>query len=283
MTRTNRSFNNRTELAAEYTGDYFTLRVIDYWRLGYQNSKGKREARNVLTAFAMMNYIFLMDLVIKHLYLHLGEIVAGHKKSPETSITYQIGYISLIELGQRILESIMPKTSYNPERPLPIVEGKTFVRRVSGYTKEECSELRVQFKDVIRKLYKHLDSKTKCSLNRGGRLWIDRDETELFVPLDEYLSMCDVCNKKVCSCDEETPSASAQDSESLQVLATEIRTATISFGEQAVKIAHVLLENGVSQLSQLFLLKPSEFESLVQKLQLNTIQVQKIREVSGRL
>lgn len=189
MSRTNRSFNNRTELAAEHTGDYFTPRLIEYWRLCYQNSKGKKEARNVLTAFAMMNYIFLMDLVIKHLYLHLGEIVAGHKKSPETSITYQIGYISLIELGQRILESIMPKTSYNSKRELPVVEGKTFVCRVSGYTEEECSELRVQFKDVIRKLYVYLDTETKLSLNRGGRLWFDDHDTALFIPLDEYLSM----------------------------------------------------------------------------------------------
>jgi hypothetical protein len=279
--RTNLSFDRRLKRASEDTGGYFIPEMMKYWKLCYQCSIRKQDARNVLNAFAMMNYIFLMDLVIKHLFLHLSEIVQGIK-SPEGSITYYVRYISLIEFGQRILESIMPETSYNPKRPLPVVKGKTFVHRVSGYTEEECSELRVQFKDVLRKLYEHLDSKTRESLNANAdeKFWFNSSDTALFIPLDEYLSMCDVCNKKVCTCDEETPSEPVQASDPLQALATELIDAKISFREQAHQIASVLLENGVFELSNLSVLKPSEFDSLVETLHLNTIQVQKLHVAS---
>ena len=142
--RTNKSFFKRLKEAKEETGDYFTPRLMDYWGLCYLTSIRKKDARKVLTAFAMMNYIFLMDLVIKHLLIHHREIVQDIE-SPERSITSYIGYISLIEFGQRILESIMPKTSYDSKKELPVDEGKTFVRRVSGYTEDECIELRIRF------------------------------------------------------------------------------------------------------------------------------------------
>jgi len=272
--RTNSSFDRRLKKASEDTSD-FTIRLIKYWKLCYQTSDRKKDARKVLNAFAMMNYIFLMNLVIKHLFQHLSEIVQDIK-SQEGSITYQVGYIYLIELGQRILESIMPKTSYDPERPLPNDPDKTFVPRVSGYTEEECIELRVQFKDVLRKLYEHLDSKTKCSLNRGGRLWIDCDDTALFIPLDEYLSMCDICNEEVCSCDEETPSDPVQASDPLQALATELTKATISFGPKAEQFACKFLGKGIFQLSDLSCFGEETFASIVKEIGLNEVQVLKL-------
>jgi hypothetical protein len=93
---------------------------------------------------------------------------------------------------------------------------------------------------------------------------------------------CTECGGECPIFQEPTHSAPAQDSDPIQSLTTELTTATISLGKPAQAIAKRLLEEGVSQLSKLLLLKPSEFESLVQKLQLNTIQVQKLREVSGR-
>jgi DNA-directed RNA polymerase subunit RPC12/RpoP len=79
------------------------------------------------------------------------------------------------------------------------------------------------------------------------------------------------------------PTSSAQASDSLQALKTELITAQVSVGETAQKLANVLLENGVFQLSELSVLTQHEFELLIQKLQLNRLQVQKIREASGRL
>ena len=92
---------------------------------------------------------------------------------------------------------------------------------------------------------------------------------------------CTECGGKCPIFQEPTHSDPTQASDP-QLLTIELTTATISFGEQTVKIAHVLLENGVSQLSELSVLNQSEFESLVQKLQLNTLQVQKLRVASGR-
>jgi hypothetical protein len=84
----------------------------------------------------------------------------------------------------------------------------------------------------------------------------------------------------------QTLPAHAQASVFVQALITEITNATISFGEPAQDIACVLLENGVSKLSELLVLKQREFESLlellIEKFQLNVIQVRKIREASGR-
>lgn len=68
----------------------------------------------------------------------------------------------------------------------------------------------------------------------------------------------------------------------LQALATELIDAKISFGEPAQKLANVLLENGVFQLSNMSVLNQSEFESLVQKLPLNPLQVEKLRVASRR-
>lgn len=111
---------------------------------------------------------------------------------------------------------------------------------------------------------------------------------------------CDTCQKRVnhlglwrsaviCTgCGGECPvfleptTAPARASDPLQALATELIDAKISFGEKAQEIAQKLLENGVSQLSDLLDLNQSVFESLVQELRLNAIQVQKIRVASGR-
>ena len=84
-----------------------------------------------------------------------------------------------------------------------------------------------------------------------------------------------------CPIFREPPPAPAQVSDP-QSLATELIDAKISFGERAHQIETVLLENGVFQLSQLVILNQGEFDSLVEKLQLNTIQVQKLCVASGR-
>jgi len=87
---------------------------------------------------------------------------------------------------------------------------------------------------------------------------------------------CTECGGECPIFQEPTPSAPAQDSDHLQALASQLTTATISFGKLAEKIASVLLENGVFELSNLSVLKPSEFDSVVQKLQLNELQLQKL-------
>lgn len=277
--RINSSFFRRLKKAKEYTGDYFTPRLMDYWQLCYQTSKPKNGARKVLNAFARMDYDYLMNCIIEHLSIHLREKQLAITPKPFESITYCISYISLIDFGQMILERFMLIKRVVKE--LPVEPDKTFDHRISEYTDDQQRRLRISFKNVIREMYQFIDKQTLHSLNDGG-FWIDGDDTSLLIKLDKYLSMCDDCNKDVCSCEEENPSDPAQASEAFQPLATEITTATISFGAKAQEIAQMLLENGVSQLSDISVLNQSEFESLVQNLKLNTLQLQRLRVASGR-
>jgi hypothetical protein len=380
--RRNNSFETRLKKAMEYTGDYFTPRLMNYWELCYLTSKTKKNARCVLTAFARIDYIFLMNCVIEHLSIHLKEIEISIKPKPCMSITYFISYISLIDFGQTILERLM--RIEHQVRELPVVSGKTFVHRISDFSDEVRGRLRIRFKDVLRKMCCHIDSKARHSLNNGG-FFIDGDDTRLLIPLDKYLSMCDACNREVCSCSQftsidgvslgnvmldlsncsismiinfhfdkliflrygilngihkiptdsftqeiiniltknqdlmrflwetcdtcqkrvnhlgiwrtgvkctecggecpvflEPTTSPAHASDSLQALETELIKAKISIGEPVQKLANVLLENGVFQLYDLSVLEQSEFESLVQKLELNTLQLRKLRVASGR-
>ena len=111
---------------------------------------------------------------------------------------------------------------------------------------------------------------------------------------------CDTCQKRVdhlglwrtavrctecggeCPIFREPPPAPAQASDPLQALATQISTAQISFEGRALELANVLLENGIFQLSDLSVLSPSEFDLIVQKLELNTLQLQRLIIPSGR-
>lgn len=296
--RTNRSFNRRLKKASECTGDYFTPRMMGYWNLCYQASETKKYSRQVLKAFAMMDYNFLMNCIIEHLSIHLREMKLSIKPDPWMSITPYISYVDLIDFGQMILERFMQIQHDVGE--LPVIPGKTFVHRFSGYTDEERGRLRIRFKNVIREMYNHIDQQTLHSLNEGS-FWIGGDDKQLLIPLDKYLSMCDACNKEVCSCSQftsvkctecggecpvflepTTAPAPAQASDPLQALASQLITAKISFEERALELANVLLQNGVFQLSDLSDLKQHEFESLVQKLQLNTLQVKNLSNASGR-
>jgi hypothetical protein len=102
---------------------------------------------------------------------------------------------------------------------------------------------------------------------------------------------CDTCQKRVnhlgiwrtavrCTeCGGECPivleptASPAQASDPVRALATELIDATISFGERAEKIARMFLQNGVSQLSQLSVLGEETFNSIVEMIGLNELQV----------
>ena len=102
---------------------------------------------------------------------------------------------------------------------------------------------------------------------------------------------CDTCHKRVnhlgiwrtavrCTeCGGELPivleptASPAQASDPVRALATELIDAKISFGERAEKIARMFLQNGVSQLSQLSVLGEETFNSIVEMIGLNELQV----------
>ena len=216
--------------------------------------------------------------------------------------------IEILELGQLFVELFLPR----------ILSDFEYINRLNdaGISDEAGHKAIIDFLLVRRKTF--LSSQGLVDVEvKFKEFFRDGYETGFFCKvLREFISSnpnictflwyhCDICGKKIKNdtVNDETractdcggpcvllpeltpsprPTSPAQASDSLQALATEITTAKISFGEPAQKIANVLLENGVSQLSELSVLNQSEFESLVQKLQLNTLQLQKLRVASGR-
>lgn len=164
------------------------------------------------------------------------------------------------------------------------------VRRKTFLSCQELVDVEVKFKEFFRDGYETgffcevLREFISSNPNICTFLWYHCDICGKKIQSDtvnDEIRACTECGGE-CPIFREPPPAPAQASDPLQSLATEITTAKISFGEEAQEIAFVLLKNGVFQLSNLSILEQSEFESLVQKLQLNTLQVQNLRVASGR-
>lgn len=215
--------------------------------------------------------------------------------------------MEVLELGQLFVELFLPRNLSDFEYVSRLNDAgisdeaghkaiiDLLVRRKTFLSCQELVDVEVKFKEFFR----------------------DRYETGFFCEvLREFISSnpnictflwyhCDICGKKIQShtVNDEIracthcggpcvllpeltpaprPTSPAQASDPLQSLATEITTAQISFGKQAQEIAQKLLENGVFQLSDLSSLQQHELDSLVQKLNLNSVQCQKLRVASRR-
>ena len=217
---------------------------------------------------------------------------------------------AILKVAIFILQELIPPVSVNDEERY-----KLHLRDIGICDEKSVEKLAYERRRDIDEL-RHLSSKIKAFFRNGmlNKLSVPPKPKAFHQDVFNSLSAnesfmrflwntCDTCQKKIdhlgiwrtevrCTgCGGEcpilpaptaTPRPTPHDPASTHALATKLTSAEISLGEPAQVIAKRLLEEGVSQLSQLLLLKPSEFESLVQKLQLNTIQVQKLREVSGR-
>lgn len=164
------------------------------------------------------------------------------------------------------------------------------VRRKTFLSCQELVDVEVKFKEFFRDGYEtgffceDLQEFISSNPNICTFLWYHCDICGNKIQTDrvnDEIRACTHCGGPCILLPELTPSP-AQASDSLQSLATELINAKISFGEPVQKIANVLLDNGVFQLSELSVLNQSEFESIVQELQLNSIQVQKLSNASGR-
>lgn len=83
---------------------------------------------------------------------------------------------------------------------------------------------------------------------------------------------CDTC-KGPCST---VSGPSKTPTSDINSLATEIESCKISVGERAIEIAQLLMRDGVFHLSDLRRLNEQEFSSTIEKLKLNSLQVQKL-------
>jgi hypothetical protein len=205
---------------------------------------------------------------------------------------------AILEVAIFILQNLLPRSVDDEEsykqslRRIGIIDEKS-VKKLASVRSRDIDELR------------HLSSKIKAFFRNGimkkrsippkpkafhqdvvncltgnqdfmNFIWNTCDECQR--PVDHLglwplVVRCTECGGECPILGEPTP---AQVSDHLQALATELIDAKISFGEPAEKIANVLLENGVSQLSELFVLGEETFASIVKNIGFNELQVLKL-------
>lgn len=215
--------------------------------------------------------------------------------------------MEVLELGQFFVELFLPRNISDIEyinrlNDAGISDGAghkaiidlLLVRRKTFLIRQELVDVEVKFKEFFRDGYETrffcevLREFVSSNPNICTFLWYHCDICGKKIQSDtvnDEIRACTHCGGPCILLPEPTPApipTSAEALDSLQALTTEITTAKISVGEPAQKLANVLLENGVFQLSELSVLNQSEIESIVQELQLNTLQVQKLSNASGR-
>lgn len=247
------------------------------------------------------DFFMLFKTVLKPLY----------EKHPHSLKLYYDNYqqehvntaMEVLELGQLIVELFLPRNisdfdyivrlndaGISSEAGHKEIIDLLLVRRKTFLSCQELVDVEVKFKEFFRDGYEtrffceDLREFVSSNPNICTFLWYHCDICGNKIQTDrvnDEIRACTHCGGPCILLPELTPSP-AQASDPLQSLATELIDAQVSFGEQAQKIANVLLKNGVFQLSDLSFLEQSEFESIVQELQLNTLQVQKLSNASGR-
>lgn len=252
------------------------------------------------------DFLGLFKTVLKPLYAqHPHSLQLNFNNSQQEHVNTAM---EVLELGQLIVELFLPRNISDFEyisrlNDAGISDGAghkaiidlLLVRRKTFLSCQELVDVEVKFKEFFRDGYETgffcevLREFVSSNPNICTFLWYHCDICGKKIQSDtvnDEIRACTHCGGPCVILPELTPSprptSPAQASDSLQSLATEITTAKISFGETAQEIAQKLLENGVSQLSELSVLNQSEIESIVQELQLNTLQVQKLSNASGR-
>jgi len=278
---------------------FFKLLAIHFEKLSTKQQKTFQFFFGYLgeSFFKRGDFFGLFKTVLKPLYAE-----------PQYSIrlyyyNYQQDHIDtameVLELGQFFLELFLPRNISDFEyikrlndagiSDTTIVD-LLLVRRKPFLSCQELVDVEVKFKELFRDGYETtsfcevLREFVSSNPNICTFLWYHCDICGKKIQNDrvnDEIRACTECGGPCVLLTEPTP-APAQASDSLQALASQLTTATISFGEPVEKIARGLLENGVSQLSELSDLEQGVFESLVQKLELNSLQLRKLRVASGR-
>lgn len=295
-----KNFESSTELSK-----FFHLLAIRFEKLSTKQQKTFQFFFGCLDEgfFKNGDFIGLFKTVLKPLYAkYPHDLKLGNDISQEEHINTAM---EVLKLGQLFVKLFLPRNILDIEYTsrlndagisdakivnLLLVRRKTFLS-----CQEQLVDVEVKFKEFFRNGYEtesfceDLRNLVGIDPNIRTFLWYHCDICGKKIrndTVDDEIRKCTLCGGPCVLLPELTPSprptSPAQASDPLQALTTEISKATISFGEPAQEIAKRLLENGVFQLSNLSVLNQSEFELLVQELQLNRIQVQKLREVSGR-
>ena len=252
------------------------------------------------------DFFMLFKTVLKPLYAqppHSLQLYDGSHEQEHVDTAMEV-----LELGKFFVELFLPRNisefeyisrlndaGISNEAGHKAIIDLLLVHRETFLNCQKLVDVEVKFKEFFRNGYETgffcevLREIISSNPNICTFLWYHCDICGKKIQTDrvnDEIRACTHCGGPCVLLPEPTPAprptSSAQASDPLQALASQLTTATISFGEPAQEIAQKLLENGVCQLSQLLDLEQSEFESIVKELQLNTLQVQKLSNASGR-
>lgn len=294
-----KNFESSTEIFR-----FFQLLAIRFGKLSTNQQKTFQLFFGCLDEgfFKTGDFFMLFKTVLKPLYAkYPHDLKLDNDISQEEHINTAM---EVLELGQLFVKLFLPRNILDIEYTsrlndagisdakivnLLLVRQKTFLS-----CQEQLVDVEVGFKEFFRNGY---ETEYFCEILREfislkpnicTFLWYHCDICGKKIrndTVDDEIRACTHCGGPCILLPEPTPApipTSAEALDSLQALTTEITTAKISVGEPAQEIAQKLLKNGVFQLSGLSVLKQSEFELLVQELQLNSLQHQKLRVASGR-
>jgi len=255
--------------------------------------------------FKNADFFMLFKTVLKPLYAqppHSLQLYDGSHEQEHVDTAMEV-----LELGQLFVDLFLPRNisefeyisrlndaGISNEAGHKAIIDLLLVHRETFLICQKLVDVEVEFKEFFRNGYETgffcevLREFISSNPNICTFLWYHCDICGKKIQTDrvhDEIRACTHCGGPCVLLPEPTPApipTSAEALDSLQALTTEITTAKISVGEPAQEIAQKLLKNGVFQLSELSDLEQSEFELLIQNLQLNRLQVQKLSKASGR-
>lgn len=207
--------------------------------------------------------------------------------------------IEVLELGKFFVELFLPRNisdieyisrlndaGISDEAGHKAIIDLLLVRRKTFLSCQELVDVEVKFKEFFRNGYEtgffceDLREFISSNPNICTFLWYHCDICGKKIQSDtvnDEIRACTQCGGPCILLPEPTPAprptSPAQASDPVRALATELIDARISFGERAEKIARMFLQNGVYQLSQLSVLGEETFNSIVEMIGLNELQV----------
>jgi hypothetical protein len=298
---------NATDESKAFAKSMFDI----FWKANHDSQHANREAEYIVKANTKAEQgnpqIMLFSGEFDGLILENKRYTMDKKQKPYSKFKYCIDKYdpthlklaeAILEVAIFILQDLLPPVSvYDEERY------KLHLRDIGICDEKSVDELEYDRSRYIDEL-RNLSYKIKTFFRNGmlnKRSVPPKPKAfhqEVFNSLNANESFmiflwntCDTCQKRVdhleiwrtavrCTvCGGECPivleptASPAQTSDPVRALATELIDARISFGEQAEKIARMFLQNGVYQLSQLSVLGEETFNSIVEMIGLNEVQV----------
>ena len=239
--------------------------------------------RNILIChFNELDYKYLLDYYIQ--FFNSLDTKDFEKNTSLASHMLDVGRSMLwIFFPRNISREDYEKKIRNDGIPNPVIT--ELLESFNRYSEKEIEKyeinIKIMFRDILEGVNKYLlDDESLDNL---------KSNQSIYPFLYQY---CDICGvnisekvntdsvRKCDTCKEKCSTISYHSKDpisNLQALTKEIESYKISIDERAVQIAKLFMEEGIFNLTDLKYMNDEELALIIQKLKLNTLQVQKLK------